>query len=73
MWNEAWICDAIMSSRYEIQCNKNLVLGLMEFWCKETNIFVFPQYKAAVSLEDAMVLGGFSVLGSVVNSPLAQE
>ena len=34
---------------------------------------MFPQYKAAVSLEDAMVLGGFSVLGYVVNSLLAQE
>ena len=72
-WNEAGIYDAIMSSRYEIQCNKNLVLGLVEFLCKETNTFVFPHYEAAVSLEDAMILGGFSVLGSAVNSPLPQE
>ena len=39
--NQVGICDAIMSSRYETQCSLDLVLGLVEFWCPETNTFVF--------------------------------
>ena len=34
-WNQAGIRDAIMSSRYETQCSRDLVLGLVEFWCPE--------------------------------------
>ncbi|XP_022717679.1 uncharacterized protein LOC111276135 [Durio zibethinus] len=70
LWKLTGICDAIMSSRYEIRCNKDLLLGLVEFWCPETNTFVFPWGEATVTLEDVMVLGGFSTLGESVRRPL---
>ncbi|KAK5834353.1 hypothetical protein PVK06_018230 [Gossypium arboreum] len=59
LWYQTGICDAIMSSTYEIRCNKDLILGLVEFWCPETNTFVFPWGEATVTLEDVMILGGF--------------
>ncbi|XWS11205.1 hypothetical protein CRYUN_Cryun38cG0064200 [Craigia yunnanensis] len=70
LWKLTGICDAIMSSRYEIRCNKDLLLGLVEFWCPETNTFVFPWGEATVTLEDVMILGGFSPLGESVRRPL---
>ncbi|XVF03911.1 hypothetical protein REPUB_Repub05bG0034400 [Reevesia pubescens] len=70
LWKLTGICDAIMSSRYEIRCNKDLLLGLVEFWCPETNTFVFPWGEATVTLEDVMILGGFSTLGASVTRPL---
>ncbi|KAH1063301.1 hypothetical protein J1N35_028288 [Gossypium stocksii] len=70
LWYQAGICDAIMSSTYEIRCNKDLILGLVEFWCPETNTFVFPWAEATVTLEDVMILGGFSTLGDSVRRPL---
>ena len=72
-WNQAGIRDAIMSSRYETQCSRDLVLGLVEFWCPETNTFVFPWGEGTVTLEDVMILGGFPVLGELVTSPLSEE
>ncbi|CAB4308204.1 unnamed protein product [Prunus armeniaca] len=71
IWNQAGICDAILSSRYEIRCtNKNILHGLVEFWSSETNTFVFPWGEATFTLEDMMVLGGFSVLGRPVTRPV---
>ncbi|XWS27868.1 hypothetical protein CRYUN_Cryun25bG0016700 [Craigia yunnanensis] len=52
------------------RCNKDLLLGLVEFWCPETNTFVFPWGEATVSLEDVMILGGFPTLGESVRRPL---
>ncbi|GMY31317.1 serine/threonine-protein phosphatase 7 long form like [Fagus crenata] len=72
-WNQTGICDAIMSSRYEIHCNRDLVLGLVEFWCAETNTFVFPWGEATITLEDVMILGGFPILGEQVTSSLSVE
>ncbi|KAA8526964.1 hypothetical protein F0562_008807 [Nyssa sinensis] len=74
IWNQAGICDAIMSSIYEVRCNQELVLGLSEFWCPETNTFMFPWGEATITLEDVMILGGFPVLGEpVTSSPLTVE
>ncbi|XWS51896.1 hypothetical protein CRYUN_Cryun11dG0021100 [Craigia yunnanensis] len=70
LWKLTGIYDAITSSRYEIRCNKDLLLGLVEFWCPETNTFVFPWGEATVTLEDVMILGGFSTLGESVRRPL---
>ncbi|XVF78247.1 hypothetical protein PTKIN_Ptkin14bG0115300 [Pterospermum kingtungense] len=42
LWKLTGICDAIMSSIYKIKRHKDLLLGLVEFWCPETNTFVFP-------------------------------
>ncbi|QHO36201.1 uncharacterized protein DS421_9g281790 [Arachis hypogaea] len=73
MWNQTGICDAILSSMYKIQCNQSLILGIVEYWCIETNTFVFPWGEATITLEDVMVLGGFSVLGEPVNLPLTGD
>ena len=70
LWKLTGICDAIISSRYEIRCNKDLLLGLVEFWCPEMNTFVFPWGEATVTLEDVMIIGGFSTLGKSVRRPL---
>ncbi|OMP04445.1 hypothetical protein COLO4_09640 [Corchorus olitorius] len=70
LWNLTGICDAILSSRYELRSSKDLLLGLVEFWCPETNTFVFPWGEATVTLEDVMILGGFSTLGESVRRPL---
>ncbi|XVE80357.1 hypothetical protein DITRI_Ditri14bG0133200 [Diplodiscus trichospermus] len=70
LWKLTGIDDAIMSSRYEVRCNKDLLLGLVEFWCPETSSFVFPWGEATVTLEDVMILGGFSTLGDSVRRPL---
>lgn len=59
-----------MSSKYEVRCNKDILLGLAEFWSSETNTFLFPWGEATVTLEDLMVLGGFPVLGRPVMTPV---
>lgn len=71
IWNQSGICDAILSSRYEIRGNnKDVLLGLAEFWSPETITFVFPWGEATITLEDVMVLGGFSALGRNVTRPV---
>ncbi|XP_038899616.1 LOW QUALITY PROTEIN: uncharacterized protein LOC120086874 [Benincasa hispida] len=66
MWKRIGIYDAIMGSCYDIRRNKEIVLGLVEFWCSEMNTFVFPWGEATITLEDEMILGGFSVLGEPI-------
>lgn len=73
VWNKTGILDAIISSTYEIRCSRNLILGLLEFWCEGTNTFVFPWGEATITLEDVMILGGFPVLGELVTIPLTKE
>nr|XP_011461012.1 PREDICTED: uncharacterized protein LOC105350524 [Fragaria vesca subsp. vesca] len=70
IWKKAGIFEAILSSTYEIKKKKDLVFGLAEKWCCETNTFIFPWGEATITLEDVMVLGGFSVLGDSIFSPL---
>ncbi|KAK3027959.1 hypothetical protein RJ639_039426 [Escallonia herrerae] len=69
-WKKAGIHEAVMNSTYEIPRNDSLVFGFAEKWCCETNTFVFPWGEATITLEDVMVLGGYSVLGDIVSSPL---
>ncbi|VVA22744.1 PREDICTED: serine/threonine-phosphatase 7 [Prunus dulcis] len=69
-WKKAGIYEAILSSRYEIRRQGDLACGFAEKWCSETNSFIFPWGEATITLEDVMVLGGFSVLGHSVLSPL---
>ena len=61
---------ALKGSTYRVQTNENLIFGLVERWSCETNSFMFPWSEANVSLEDIMILGGFSDLGDSVKSPL---
>ena len=69
-WKRSGIYQAIMGSTCENQRNKDLFLVLAEKWCRETNTFVFPWGEATITLEDIMVSGGFSVLGSPIFSAL---
>ncbi|KAL8166952.1 hypothetical protein V2J09_008451 [Rumex salicifolius] len=62
-WKKAGIYDAIMASKYPIKRQDNLILELASRWCSKTNTFIFPWGEATITLEDVMVLGGFSVTG----------
>ncbi|CAK7338438.1 unnamed protein product [Dovyalis caffra] len=71
-WKKAGIYEAVLSSVYQIRRNNDLLLGLAEKWCSETNTFIFPWGEATITLED-MLVAGYSVLGSPVFSPLETE
>ncbi|XP_076885653.1 serine/threonine-protein phosphatase 7 long form homolog [Bidens hawaiensis] len=68
VWIQSGILDSIMSSIYDIPCNQTFVKELSQFWTPKTNTFVFPWGEATVTLEDVLVLGGYSVLGESVIS-----
>ncbi|KAF3671127.1 putative E3 ubiquitin-protein ligase RHA2A-like [Capsicum annuum] len=70
VWEAAGIYEAIKGSVYKVHNHKDLIFGLVERWCCETNTFIFPWGEATVTLEDMMILGGFSVLGDFVLFPL---
>ncbi|KAI4306076.1 hypothetical protein L6164_029385 [Bauhinia variegata] len=57
MWNQTGICDAILSSLCRIACNQDLILGLVEYWCPETNTFIFPWGEATITHRVAMQFG----------------
>ncbi|CAN7097569.1 unnamed protein product, partial [Brassica rapa subsp. narinosa] len=65
-WQKAGILEAVMASTKGFNKDTDLVLGMAERWCPDTNTFLFPWGEATVTLEDVMVLLGFSVLGSPV-------
>ena len=69
-WRKAGIFEAVAASTLKITKDSDLVIGVAEKWCPDTNTFVFPWGEATVTLEDVMVLLGFSVLGSPVFAPL---
>ncbi|KAJ4829958.1 hypothetical protein Tsubulata_036056 [Turnera subulata] len=69
-WRRAGIYEAILNSTCRIHRNEDLVSGIVERWCPETKSFIFPWGEATITLEDTMVLAGYSVLGSPVSSPL---
>ena len=70
LWKKVGIFEAIMSTKFCIAKNKDLVFGVAEKWCPTTNTFVFPWGEATITLEDVMVLGGYPVLGDPVFAPL---
>ncbi|KAM3222830.1 hypothetical protein P3L10_022100 [Capsicum annuum] len=70
LWKKAGVFEAIIASTFKIYRHNDLILALAERWCIETNTFVFPWGEATVSLEDIVVLGGFSVLGRCVLEPV---
>ncbi|KAF3959312.1 hypothetical protein CMV_015860 [Castanea mollissima] len=73
IWKESGIYEAIMCSKYSICRHQDLILGLAEKWCPKTNTFIFSWGEATVTLEDMMALGGYSVLGESVLSPLVTK
>ncbi|KAL1207089.1 Protein MAINTENANCE OF MERISTEMS [Cardamine amara subsp. amara] len=70
IWRKAGIFEAIVASTHRIRKNADLVLGIAEKWCHDTKTFVFPWGETTITLEDVMVLLGFSVLGSPVFATL---
>jgi hypothetical protein len=57
---------------------QDLVYGVVEKWCSETNTFVFPFGEATITLEDVIVLGGYSLVAvcgllTAVASPVAEH
>ncbi|CAL5202083.1 unnamed protein product [Lathyrus oleraceus] len=63
VWKKAGIFEAIMSSKCCMHKNQNLLHGVVEKWCCETNTFVFSFGEATITLEDVMVLGGYPIIG----------
>lgn len=72
-WRKSGVYDAIMASRYQIKKQDDLMMALVEKWCIETNSFVFPWGEATVTLEDMIVLGGFSAIGNNVLASIKRE
>ncbi|KAL5548310.1 hypothetical protein UlMin_003541 [Ulmus minor] len=70
LWKKAGIFEAIRISTFQVPKNDILLLGISEKWNSESKSFIFPWGEATITLEDVMVLGGYSVLGSSVLSPL---
>ncbi|KAK2984841.1 hypothetical protein RJ640_004666 [Escallonia rubra] len=70
VWKKAGVYEAVMGSTYQTLRHNALIIRLAERWCVETNTFVFPWGEATVTLEDMMVLGGYSVWGHSVLAPL---
>ncbi|XP_061367052.1 uncharacterized protein LOC133310168 [Gastrolobium bilobum] len=70
LWIKAGIDKAIKASTYEIPRKDELILELAQRWCSKTNTFIFPWGEATITLEDMKVLGGYSVMGAPVSSPL---
>ncbi|XP_019095053.1 PREDICTED: uncharacterized protein LOC109130209 [Camelina sativa] len=68
VWKKSGVYEAILSSRYQIKRHDDLFMA--EKWCIETNTFVFPWGEATVTLEDMIVLGGFSVTGNNALAPV---
>ncbi|GMJ11514.1 hypothetical protein HRI_004820600 [Hibiscus trionum] len=63
VWEKAGIFEAIMNSTCLIKRYTDLVFGLAEKWSPETNTFIFPWGETTITLEDVLVLGGYSVVG----------
>nr|GME17671.1 serine/threonine-protein phosphatase 7 long form homolog [Ipomoea batatas] len=70
-WKKAGIYDAVMNSTHIIHRSDALILGFAGKWRPETKTFVFPWGEVSLTLEDMIVLGGFSVLGDCVDPDLS--
>ncbi|XP_058183612.1 serine/threonine-protein phosphatase 7 long form homolog [Rhododendron vialii] len=70
VWEKAGIYYSIMGSVYSIKKDYELVIKFAERWCPETKSFAFDFGEATITLEDVMTLGGYSVLGDSVLTPL---
>ncbi|CAK8565546.1 unnamed protein product [Lathyrus sativus] len=73
VWKKAGIFEPIMSTKSRIMKNQDLVYGVAEKWCSQTNTFVFPFGEATITLEDVIVLGGYSLFGDPVFTPLEDQ
>nr|GEX08301.1 aminotransferase-like mobile domain-containing protein [Tanacetum cinerariifolium] len=65
-WQKAGIYNAVLNSSYKIIKDDDLILRFAKKWCDETNTFVFEWGEVTITLQDMMVVGGYSVLGQSV-------
>ncbi|GMY24747.1 serine/threonine-protein phosphatase 7 long form like [Fagus crenata] len=72
-WKRAGIYEAVLNSMYQIRRDSDLLFGFAKRWCSETNTFIFPWGEATITLEDTMVLGGYSVFGDSVLCSVESE
>ncbi|XP_070008832.1 uncharacterized protein [Nicotiana sylvestris] len=70
IWKKDGIFEAVIASTFKIHRHNDLIIALAERWCLETNTFILPWGEATVTLEDMVVLGGYSVLGHCVLKPV---
>ncbi|XP_010675659.2 uncharacterized protein LOC104891641 [Beta vulgaris subsp. vulgaris] len=73
IWKQSCIYEAIMGSTHEIPKCRASMFALAEKWCPESNTFVLPWGEVTITLEDVMVLGGFSVTGESVLSEISSK
>ncbi|XP_045822341.1 protein MAIN-LIKE 2-like [Trifolium pratense] len=73
VWKKVGIFEAIMSTKCHINKYHELLYGIVEKWCCETNTFVFPFGEATITLEDVMVLAGYPVRGDPVFVSLEEQ
>ncbi|KAI9079997.1 hypothetical protein K1719_038062 [Acacia pycnantha] len=73
LWKKVGIYEAIMGSKFHFLKDEELIFGIAERWCSETNSFFFPWAEATITLEDMMILGGYPVLGDSVHRPLETQ
>ncbi|KAJ8443744.1 hypothetical protein Cgig2_029649 [Carnegiea gigantea] len=65
-WKKTSIFEPIIASTFEIPKCNDTIFALAEKWCPETSSFLLPWGEVTITLEDVMVLGGYSVLGDSV-------
>ena len=65
-WKKNSIFEPIVASTFEIPRCYDTLFALAEKWCPETSSFLLPWGEVTITLEDVMVLGGYSVLGDSV-------
>ncbi|XP_021758871.1 uncharacterized protein LOC110723805 [Chenopodium quinoa] len=72
-WKNTSIYEPIMGSKYEIPRFRDSLFSICEKWCPENNTFVFNWGEVTITLEDIMVLGGYSVTGDSVLSKISSS
>jgi len=68
IWKKSSIFEPIMCSTLQIPKCNDTIFALAQRWCPETNSFLLPWGEVTVTLEDILVLGGYSVTGDSVLS-----
>ena len=66
VWRKVGIFEAVISTKCRILKNQNLLQGVVDKWCCNTNTFLFPFGEKTITLEDIIVLGGYPISGDPV-------
>ncbi|KAM7250507.1 hypothetical protein ACFE04_022390 [Oxalis oulophora] len=69
-WIKAGIEKSIISSIYYFVKKNESIYEVADKWCEKTNTFIFPWGESTITLEDMLVLGGFSLSGHSVLTTL---